>query len=133
MICVPIGLLLSISLKGIDTSLIVTAIGLTAAVTIIMTIAAVMFPNFFSKLGPTLFITLIALLVVEIIAIFTGMSTGWIDTICVVLFSLYIGYDYHVAQQYPKTLDNAIDSSIDIYLDVINLFIRILSILDKDD
>ena len=30
---------------------------------------------------------------------------------------------------YPKTLDNAVDSALDIYLDVINLFLRILRIL----
>ena len=46
-----------------------------------------------------------------------------------VIFSLYIGYDYWKAQQYPKTVDNAVDSALDIYLDIINLFMRILSIL----
>jgi FtsH-binding integral membrane protein len=45
------------------------------------------------------------------------------------IFALYIGYDYWRAQQFPKTLDNAIDCSLDIYLDIINLFIRILRIL----
>nr|MCR5618576.1 Bax inhibitor-1 family protein [Lachnospiraceae bacterium] len=45
------------------------------------------------------------------------------------LFSGYIGYDFWRAQQFPKTLDNAVDCAVDIYLDIINLFLRILRIL----
>ncbi len=44
---------------------------------------------------------------------------------------MYIGYDIYRSQQYPKTLDNAVDSALDIYMDIANLFIRILSILGK--
>ncbi|MCR5192464.1 MAG: Bax inhibitor-1 family protein, partial [Bacteroidales bacterium] len=47
------------------------------------------------------------------------------------LFSGYIGYDVAKSQAYPKTLDNAVDSALDIYLDIINLFIRLLSILGR--
>lgn len=133
MICVTIGLVLSVTIKGQAIETVLIAIGLTAAVTFIMTLAAITFPDWFAKLGKTLFITLVAVLFIEIVALFTGIPTGWIDIVCVVLFSLYIGYDYHVAQKYPKTLDNAVDSSIDIYLDIINLFLSILNILSDDD
>ena len=51
------------------------------------------------------------------------------DWIAAGLFSLYIGYDIYRSQQYPKTLDNAVDSALDIYMDIANLFMRILSIL----
>ena len=39
--------------------------------------------------------------------------------------------DFHRSQMYPKTLDNAVDSALDIYLDVINLFLKVLRILAK--
>ena len=47
------------------------------------------------------------------------------------IFTLYIGYDWYKAQAYPKTLDNAVDSALDLYLDIINLFLKILRILAK--
>ena len=52
--------------------------------------------------------------------------TAWIGA---VVFSVYIAYDFHRAQAFPKTLDNAVDSALDIYLDIINLFLKILRIL----
>jgi FtsH-binding integral membrane protein len=52
--------------------------------------------------------------------------TCWIAA---ALFSLYIGYDIYRSQNYPKTLDNAVDSALDIYMDMANLFIRLLQIL----
>ena len=55
----------------------------------------------------------------------------FIDYIVALIFCGYIGLDWNRAQQYPKTLDNAIDSAADIYLDVVNLFVRILSITGK--
>ena len=47
------------------------------------------------------------------------------------IFSLYIGYDYQRAQFYPPTVDNAVDCALDIYLDIINLFLDILRILAR--
>ena len=49
----------------------------------------------------------------------------------VVIFSGYIGYDWARANMIPKTLDNAIDSAASLYIDIINLFIRILQILSR--
>ena len=49
----------------------------------------------------------------------------------VLIFSGYVGYDWSKAQIFPKTLDNAIDSAADIYVDIVNLFIRILRIMGK--
>jgi len=57
---------------------------------------------------------------------------GIIDYISAGIFSLYIGYDMHRAHSIPKTLDNAIDVSLSLYLDIINLFLNLLSILQSD-
>ena len=60
-----------------------------------------------------------------------GYSGNLFNWFFVIIFSLYIAHDFSVAQMYPKTIDNAVDSALDIYLDIINLFIRILSIIAR--
>ena len=55
------------------------------------------------------------------------------DWIAAGIFSLYISYDIHRSQQFAKAVDNAVDSALDIYLDLANLFIRLLSILARKD
>lgn len=131
LIAVPIGALLTLCLPSYDPSKILLAIVLTGIVTLAMMMLSVMFPNFFAKLGPTLFFSLLIGLVVEIVAHLLGYKGDIFNYLFVALFSLYIGYDWHKAQAYPKTVDNAIDSAIDLYLDIINLFVRILDLLDR--
>ena len=133
LIVLPIGGLLTISLGAYTGADILLAMSLTGVVTLIMTLLSIAKPNFFRGLGKTLFLSLILGIIVEVIAMILGFSTTIFDFFFVVIFALYIGYDYVKAQDYPKTIDNAIDSAIDIYLDIINLFLRILSIIAKSD
>ena len=132
-IAVPIGLLLSVSLPMYAFDTIVVAFGATAAIVTIMIALSTAFPKFFLGLGRTLGITLLVTIIVEIVALLLGLAVGWIDFIVVGIFTLYVGFDWSRAQAFPKTIDNAVDSAIDIYLDVINLFLRILSILSRND
>lgn len=132
-IAVPIGLLLSTVLPYYAYETIVVAFGATAAIVAIMIALSTAFPRFFLNLGRTLFITLLVTIVVEIVALLLGFAVGWIDFIVVGIFTLYVGFDWSRAQAYPKTIDNAVDSAIDIYMDIINLFVRILSILSRHD
>lgn len=134
LVVVPIGFVVGIVVdayvKNGDSSLVFQAIVLTAIITTVMINLSIIFPQFFSKLGGLLFGLLLGLIIAELLSIFIfhweQTIFAWIGAI---IFTLYIGYDYWKAQQYPKTLDNAIDSAVDIYLDIINLFIRILEIL----
>lgn len=54
------------------------------------------------------------------------------DYAVVLLFSAYIGYDWAKANRYQRTVNNAIDSATDLYMDIINIFIRILAILNRN-
>lgn len=132
MICVPIGLMLSIWLPGVAFGTVLMAILLTAVITLLISIAAAAMPQMFEQMGKGLFIALVCILAIELLALIIGFPIGWIDGVAAGVFALYIGYDYVIAQRYPKTADNAVDCSIDIYLDVINLFIRIVDLLDND-
>ena len=82
-------------------------------------------------MGTALFIALGVSILAEIIAMLFSFDGGIFNWIFVVIFSLYIGYDWYRAQQFPKSLDNAIDCVIDLYLDIINLFLRILEIISR--
>lgn len=128
---VSMGLLVTYFLSYYDIADIGKAFMLTAAVTFLMTALSAMFPTFFKGLGRILFISLLCCIVAEIIMMFMGIAPVLMDFIVAGLFCLYLGYDWAKAQDYPYTLDNAVDSAADIYVDIINLFVRILSILGK--
>ena len=90
------------------------------------------FPEFFRKISGALTIALLLVIVVELVEIFVfGIHHGVLDWIVVLIFCGYIGYDWGRANQIPKTLDNAIDSAAALYMDIINLFLRILRILGR--
>lgn len=133
LIVVPIGILLSVCLPAYASSDILLSIVLVGIIVFAMICLSTIFPKFFAKLGPALLISLLCVIIVEFVSILLGFRGAILDYIVVAIFSLYVGYDWHKAQLYPKTVDNAIDSAMDIYLDIINLFIRILSILSDND
>jgi FtsH-binding integral membrane protein len=132
LVVLPIGVLLSLLLLNFPVGIVVKAMALTGMVTATMMLLAIIRPQFFLGLGRTLFLTLIIGIVAEVVATWLLGYRGEIfDWVFVILFSGYIGYDVAKSQAYPKTLDNAVDSALDIYLDIINLFIRLLSILGR--
>ncbi len=111
---------------------VVSAIYVTLGATILMMVISTIIPKFFAGLGKVLFISLLVVFIVELVMMFTGIiEPTVIDFLVALLFCGYIGFDWSRAQNYPKTLNNAIDCSVDIYVDIVNLFLRVLSILGK--
>ncbi len=131
LVVVPIGAVLSVSLPAYYTADILSAVIVTGAVVAIMMGVSAAFPKFFEKLGGALGLALLVSLIAQLVAMLFGYGGQAFNWIFVVIFSLYIGYDWHKAQMYAKTLDNAIDSALDLYLDIINLFLRILEIISR--
>ena len=132
MLSVGMGLLLTYILTMYSGHTIYTAFLMTGIVTVSMMIVSTLFPSFFLGLGKTLGLSLLIAIAVELVGVLIfRLDLGIMDYIMVIIFSGYVGYDWAKAQVYPKTLDNAIDSAADIYVDIINLFIRILSIVGK--
>lgn len=132
LVVLPVGavvsMVVSAYVKSDSIGQVYQAIVYTAIITFVMIVLSIIFPNFFSRIGGFLFMCLIGLIVAEITALFLFPGTqnifSWLGAI---LFALYIGHDHWKAQQFPKTLDNAVDSALDLYLDIINLFLRVLS------
>ncbi|HHK8610700.1 TPA: Bax inhibitor-1 family protein, partial [Vibrio parahaemolyticus] len=97
-----------------------------------MMLLGTIFPAFFQRIAGVLTIALVVVLVVELFQIFVlGIHQEWIDWAVVILFCGYIGYDWGRANQIPKTIDNAVDSAAALYMDIINLFLRILRIMGR--
>ena len=129
---VSMGLLLTFYVTAFTAHSVSYAFIATALVTVIMVILSMLYPEFFRNLGRTLFISLLGCIVIQLVGAFLSRRPLTIsDYAGALIFCGYIGLDWCRAQQYPKTLDNAIDSAADIYLDVVNLFIRILAITGK--
>lgn len=131
LIVVPVGALMSIIVPFYDPKHIIAAIVTTAGVTFSMMVLGITFKKFFSKLGIVLLASLLIGAIAEFITILFGYGGDLFNWLFVIIFSLYIGYDWHKAQAYRKTVDNAIDSATDIYLDIINLFLRLLRLFSK--
>ena len=129
---VSMGLLLTFYVTVFTAHSVSYAFIATALVTVIMVILSMLYPAFFQNLGRTLFISLLACIIIQVAGAFLfRLPMSIIDYAVALIFCGYIGLDWCRAQRYPKTLDNAIDCAADIYLDVVNLFIRILAITGK--
>lgn len=131
LIVIPIGAELATVLPLYAHEDIQIAIILTSCVVAIMTLLATVYPSFFSGLGKVLFFSHLASLSSEIIALLAGYRTSAYNWIFVIIYSLYVGYHWHRAQSTTKTLDAAIDFAARLYLDIINLFLRLLKIIAK--
>ena len=134
LLVLPIGVVLCLIVPWMPVAIVTKALLLTGIVTASMILLGLIHPQLFIGLGRTLFIALLVGLVAELVATFLlGYRGAAFDWLFVILFSGYIGYDIAKSQAYPKTVDNAVDCALDIYLDIINLFIRLLSLLSRDN
>ncbi len=131
-VVVPFGLVINLAVSRYDSDVVSEAILITGSVTLGMMCLGSMFPVFFKKIRNALTIALLLVIIVELVCLLVfKIHHGIIDWIVVLIFCGYIGYDWGRANQIPKTLDNAVDSAAALYIDIINLFFRILRILGR--
>lgn len=131
-VVIPFGLIINLIVSDYEPDLVLSAIKVTGMVTFLMMTAGTLFPQFFKKIAGALTIALLTVIIVEMIEIFIfKVHHEILDWIVVMIFCGYIGYDWSRANQIPKTVDNAIDSAASLYMDIINLFIRILRIMGR--
>ena len=136
LIVVGLGAIIGPSVALYDTSVVMTAFAATAGVSIAMSVVGIVYPRLLLGWGGYFFAALFALLLVRVGQLFMagfGVSpTVWdwpfIDYAAALLFSLYIIYDWNRAMDLPKTIDNAVDAAVAIFLDIANLFINLLRI-----
>ena len=132
MIVLPIGLVVSTVVElygGVQSTVVAEAFLITMCVTAVMALFAVTKPDWVATIGGILFPCLIGLIIAEVVVLLLGYNNNIFSWIGAALFSLYIAYDIYRSQQFTKTVDNAVDCAVDIYLDITNLFLRILRIV----
>ena len=133
LIAAPIGIVLCVSIQDIPVDTIKSAVLVTTIVSLSFMIVGTLFPGFFLKMGRVLIFALIFMILGSFISILLfgrrpGMLYEWLGT---ALFSLFIGYDWARANTCARTVNNAIDLSASLYLDIVNLFLRILQIMSR--
>lgn len=133
LVVVPIGVVITPFVQSVDPNIVANAALFTGLLTAVMGAGGFMFPALFKSLGGILFWALLAAIIVEITLMFMGVKQSFMDYIVAVIFLGYIGYDFAMAQDDEPTMDAAIDRAVALYLDIINLFLRVLSIMASDD
>lgn len=135
MITIPFGFILGPVLNIYSAGVVAKAFGMTALITFVMGFLGVAYPNVFKDMGGALFTALLGLLVVRIMQIFIPALAALtiVDYIAALIFSLYIAYDMYRASVVARTIDNAIDISVALYLDIVNLFLTLLKIYANKD
>lgn len=123
----PVIAAFKVQMPGVVTE----AAELTALITAVMALSGFAFPNFYEKIGGALFTALGAVIVVSLASLFIPALAELtiIHYAAAAVFALYIGFDMYRASQIAATVDNAVDVSVALYLDILNLFLQILKIL----
>lgn len=112
--------------------------GLTAAVVVGLTIYAATTKKDFTMMGGFLFALVMVLIIGSLFAIFIRskwLSLG-LSILGALVFSLYLIYDTQLILGKNKrkfAIDDYIMAAMNLYLDIINLFLYILSILGSID
>ena len=137
MVVLPIGALLAMVVPAYSIGVVRSAFIVTTILAVIFGLLAVMYPKIFYSMWKVLAVSLLIALIWSLVAMFTGnyFSSGyvWLDWIVVLVFCCYVGFDVARAYARPKTLDNAVDSACGLYLDLMNIFIRLLAIFGRRD
>ncbi len=134
LVAIPFGLMLGPVVAEYTAASIVRVLAITTAVVVVLGIVGAMIPDNLQGWGSWLLGGLTALLIgyfVVPIARFFGLpidhALTWLDWAGILIFSGYVIYDWNRAMHVPFTADNAIDCALSVYLDFINLFLRLLS------
>lgn len=132
LIVVPVGLVLVVALPRFAQEHIVAAVRTTTLLTVGMMTLGTIFPRFFQKIEGALFWALLISIVVELVQILIfKVKLGVMDWIVAAIFCGYIGVDWGRANRIERTVDNAIDSAAALYVDILNVFIRVLQIIAR--
>jgi len=137
LVVIPFGLVISTLVESYvtkgQTDVVTLAFLYTMLIAVAILATVIVFPQLFEKIGKALGAVLIGVILCEVILLIFGVRQTWTSWVASALFSFYLGYDIYRSQQYPKTIRNALASALDIYMDLANIFIRLLEILGKKD
>lgn len=129
------GFLLGCACSVYRAEEVIWAVGICAVVTLGLTIFAFQTKIDFTVMGGVLFVAVLILMIFGIIAmIFPGKTITLIyASIGALLFSIYIIYDTQIMvggnHKYSMSPEEYVFASLNLYMDIVNLFLYILTIL----
>lgn len=137
-----LGYFMVICSLGFTTGLILPAYNLpsianafvgTTLIAALFTLLGASYPQFFMRIQGIAVTALLALIIVGIVGSLMGFAMSWLDYAVILVFCGFIGFDTYRAQQCEPTVKMAIFNAVQIWLDLVNVFIRILSIVGRRD
>ncbi len=131
------GLTFSAIFVVYELTSIIYVFGITSLVFLIFALIGYYTKIDLSKLGVYLFIGLVAIIIASIINVFVGSETFdlGLTIIAILVFIGYVAYDINVIKrnlQFYNQENIAIYGALQLYLDFINLFIRLLKLFAKE-
>ena len=125
------GLFCAAAIAQYDLPTINTAFIATAAITVVFGILGLTFPKVFQRIIGALVVALVALCLAQIVMALMGVDQSWLDIAIIVVFCGFIGFDMYQASIVEPTLPNAVFMASNLFLDIMNIFIRALDIADR--
>lgn len=130
------GLTLSIIFIAFKLDSIIVVFGITSVMFAIMALIGTFTNVDLTKLGTILFMGLIGIVIASIINLFIGSQAFdlGIAIVGIIVFTLYIAYDVQKIKYVATTLEEdkaVIICAFELYLDFINLFIKLLRLFGK--
>lgn len=139
LIVIPFGIVLGPVVAQYTTASVVKVLSITLTLTVTLGMLGAVIPQSLEHWGGWLFSALWVLLLCalfEPLAQMAGLpiegALTWIDWAAVLVFCAYIVFDFNRAMRVERTVDNSIDCAVAIYLDILNLFLRLLRLLGKE-
>lgn len=133
MVAVPFGLMLGPIVAMYTVASVVRVFFVTTGMVVVLGVVGAVIPDNLEGWGSWLLGLLTMLLIGYLIVPIAGMfglpidhALTWLDWIGVLVFGGYVIYDWNRAMRVPYTMDNAIDCALAVYLDFVNIFIRLL-------
>uniref|UniRef100_A0A7S3PL90 Uncharacterized protein n=1 Tax=Aplanochytrium stocchinoi TaxID=215587 RepID=A0A7S3PL90_9STRA len=134
------GILIGAISAQFEAKEVVVAVGITFAIFFSLSIFACQTKYDFSGTGPYLMVAFVVLILFAIVLIFIDedqrVRTA-LSALFVILFSFFIVYDTQLiiggnGQKYQLEVDEYVFGALSLYLDIINLFLCVLSLLGGD-
>lgn len=108
---------------------ITAAFGITLFLSLVFAFLGFVMPQVFQRAMPIAMIGLLVVIVAEIVMMLLGIQQTVTDYIVIGIFCIITGYDYYRAANDTPTVTNAIWHACDVFLDAVNILLRVLSIM----
>lgn len=119
----------AIALTYYELPTITAAFGITLFLSLVFAFLGFVMPQVFQRAMPIAMVGLLVVIVAEVIMMLMGVQQTLTDYIVIGIFCIITGYDYYRAANDTPTVTNAIWHACDVFLDAVNILLRVLSIM----